>query len=217
MKEEQIKKNQTKIIWPDLPEIEYKRTADGKAISATGELPEVDSKRKKITKPSVKDIISPSKSGTQLKKGQSLVNLFPAASDSTKDFIVELEHREREVAKLKANSIYSTISSKSKKSKKKKKKAPVDSVDYGERNLEEADWGGSGYYDMEDSKSPNMFMGDNFGTRPGTSANSSRGGGTGQGTRPNTVGLTGLEGPNSSSIVEEVGDHSTEDVAEEII
>ena len=213
LKEEQIKKNQTKIIWPDLPEIEYKRNPDGTAISTNDGLPEVNSKRKKISKPSVKEIISPSKSGTELRKGESLVTRFPAASDPTKDFIVELERREREVAKLKPNSIYSTIGSKSKKGKKKKKQNTANSVDYSDGNLEDATWGGN-YY-MEDSKGPNMFAGDDFGTRPGTSANSSRGGASrgGERTRPNTEGLTGLD---SNSIVEEVGEHSTEDVADEV-
>ena len=133
---------------------------------------------------------------------------------------MELEHREREVAKLKPSSVYSTVSSKSKKSKKPKKskvtRANTGDVDYTNRNLEDADWGSSGYYGIEDSKNPNLFVGDNFGTRPGTSANSSRGGGTNHGTRPNTEGLSGLEGPNSGSIVEEVGDNSTDDIAEEV-
>ena len=89
----------------------------------------------------------------------------------------------------------------------------ANSVDYSDSNLEDATWGGN-YY-MEDSKGPNMFAGDDFGTRPGTSANSSRGGASrgGERTRPNTEGLTGLD---SNSIVEEVGEHSTEDVADEV-
>ena len=79
-------------------------------------------------------------------------------------------------------------------------------------NLLSSHWG-SGEVSKNDA---NFFTGgDDFGTRPGTSANSSRGGESRGGkSRPNT-GLTGLEGPGggaSASIVED----STEDVVEEV-
>jgi hypothetical protein len=215
LKEEQVKKNKTKIIWPVLPDPEYQRDADGKLKTddSSGTLPAVNPKRKVLSKPSMSAILSPAKSGTKLKKGASLASLYPSASESTRDFIMELEHQEREVRKLRPSTVYANVG-KPKKGKKSKKKQQKDFTPTG--NLEDADWGASGYYDDNNSSNPNMLAGDNdFGTRPGTSANSNRN--ESRGTRPNT-GLTGFDGPASStSIVEEVGDVSTEDVTEEVM
>jgi hypothetical protein len=216
--EELVAKNKTKIIWPDLPESEYQRTQDGTLVSGTDTLPPVSEKRKKISKPSMKELLSPAKTGSStLKKGESLVNLFPKASDSTKDFIKGLEEKERSIRKMKSTSVFVT----SKKSSKRKKKSGLkkslnqDQEPYGDdfdqdTNLLDSHWGNGGMARDKD----NFFVGDDFGTRPGTSANSSRGGESRGGkSRPNT-GLTGLEGPGggSASIVED----STEDVVEEV-
>ena len=103
--EEQANKNKTRIIWPDLPDLEYQRTQDGKILSGTDtSLPPVNEKRKKISKPSMKELLSPTKSSSStLKKGESLVTLFPKASTSTKDFIQGLEAKERATMKMKSN------------------------------------------------------------------------------------------------------------------
>ena len=218
--EEQVAKNKTKIIWPDLPEAEFQRSQDGKLLQSSNTLPPVSGKRNKISKPSMREILSPSKTGSsKLKKSQSLVTMFPNASSSTKDFIRGLEEKERATIEMKSDSVFAT-NKRMKRVKKKKNGKDRRSLNQGQEvygddfdqdsNLLDSNWGGGEVAKDRD----NFFVSDDFGTRPGTSASSSRGGESrGRKSRPNT-GLDGFEGQigGSASIVED----STEDVAEEV-
>lgn len=116
----------TNVIWPVLPAPEDDNSAsnsprrncskDGWDISLPpindGNVsPSTSPGKTRMRKPSVCDIIAPDKASVKLlNHGKSLTSLYPKASNDTKNFILEIEEKERLIKEM------------SKKSTKKKKK-----------------------------------------------------------------------------------------------
>lgn len=104
----------TRVEWPDIPPADDSSplpfsdsseiTSPDASMQGGSSLSTASKVRKlKSRRPTVAALLSPNKMAEQLAKSDlSLTQLFPKASDDTKDFILQIEEQDRQISRMKA-------------------------------------------------------------------------------------------------------------------
>jgi hypothetical protein len=172
----------TRVEWPDLPDENGNMTSGNYPESATGGSrldsptsvpPSSSASNRSQSKPSMSSILSPNKRG---KGASSIADAFPKASKETRDFIRELELKEKAIRVMKNPSTDAYSSSSSSSSLLKGKASKKKGVRVVEEEIEDLGNLADMHWQQNSAGGAHIFkdQGEEYPSRPGTSAASSR-------------------------------------------